>query len=69
MIGNADWLSTYLGNPPLLQLKTSSPFFWTSLFIIVYFSIRSLMHKQTREILEDRKDLHLHMLFLLNLAI
>ena len=22
-----NWLSTYLGNPPLLQLKTSSPFF------------------------------------------
>ena len=22
-----NWLSTYLGNPPLLQLKTNSPFF------------------------------------------
>ena len=32
-----NWLSTYLGNPPLLQLKTNSPFFGLSLFINVYY--------------------------------
>merc|ERR1712154_387245 len=30
-----NWLSTYLGNPPLLQLKTSSPFFGL-LFLLMF---------------------------------
>merc|ERR1712194_609804 len=32
-----NWLSTYLGNPPLLQLKTSSPFF--GLLFLLMFTI------------------------------
>ena len=30
-----NWLRTYLGNPPLLQLKTSSPFFGL-LFLLLF---------------------------------
>jgi cytochrome c oxidase subunit 1 len=29
-----NWLSTYLGNPPLLQLKTNSPFFGLLFFLM-----------------------------------
>merc|ERR1712085_90848 len=32
-----NWLSTYLGNPPLLQLKTNSPFF--GLLFLLMFTI------------------------------
>jgi heme/copper-type cytochrome/quinol oxidase subunit 1 len=32
-----NWLSTYIGNPPFLQLKTSSPFF--ALLFLLMFSI------------------------------
>merc|ERR1712020_688157 len=32
-----NWLSTYLGNPPLLQLRTSSPFF--GLLFLLMFTI------------------------------
>merc|ERR1712126_491207 len=32
-----NWLSTYLGNPPLLQLKTNSPFF--GLLLLLMFTI------------------------------
>ena len=32
-----NWLSTYLGNPPLLQLKASSPFF--GLLFLLMFTI------------------------------
>ena len=32
-----NWLSTYLGNPPLLQLKTNSPFF--GLLFFFFFTI------------------------------
>ena len=32
-----NWLSTYLGNPPLLQLKTSSAFF--GLLFLLMFTI------------------------------
>jgi len=30
-----NWLSTYLGNPPLLQLKTSSAFFG-AVFLLMF---------------------------------
>ena len=33
-----NWLSTYLGNPPSLQLKTSSAFFGV-LFLLILFSV------------------------------
>jgi len=53
-----NWLSTYLGNPPLLLLKTNSPFFGLlfllmftiggSTGIILCFSSHSLVYKWLR---------------------
>ena len=36
-----NWLSTYLGNPPLLQLKTSSAFFGLLFLLIEFYKDKS----------------------------
>ena len=50
-----NWLSTYLGNPPLLQLKTNSPFFGLLFQVVIEIDFIREVHFWEWKILRFQK--------------